>query len=246
MQSRLLRKLSILAGMALIATLGAARSAHADLTFNFQSLAGTGQGSTINFTGNSSGTGASFTLATNTAPNDFNISSTFGGTGSANGLLGNITGTFSYTTASISTSGGTQTAPLTGSGTLTILNPGAGHTNLTATVTGINIFTMGTTGGTNSGGTINLSGVTGGAGNTDLAAFAALAASSGGIETLSFQFIPSKSLTQLAAANASNSTSFSGTLTALAVPEPATVAMALTALPLLGLGAWARRRRAKV
>jgi len=35
------------------------------------------------------------------------------------------------------------------------------------------------------------------------------------------------------------------TLTGNVVPEPATVAMALTGLPLLGLGAWIRRRRAR-
>jgi hypothetical protein len=39
--------------------------------------------------------------------------------------------------------------------------------------------------------------------------------------------------------------SISGTASATVTPEPGTIAMALTALPLLGLGAYARRRRAR-
>jgi len=46
--------------------------------------------------------------------------------------------------------------------------------------------------------------------------------------------------------NAGSELQFTGrTNLVSAVPEPATVAMALTALPILGLGAWVRRRRAR-
>jgi len=243
MQLQSIRKLAVLAGMAALALIGTGMSARAELTFNFNSngpaVTG-GQGSQIVFQG--TGSGASFSQVNNNATNNFTITSTIDGTNSANGLQGNITGTFAYTT--IMTSGTTQTGALTGTGMLTIINTTG--TNLTATVTGVNIKTDGTSGATNTIGTINLSGVSGGTGNTDLAAFAALAAANGGIEALTFQFIPAKSLTDLTAAGTTSSTSFSGTLTtAAATPEPATIAMALTALPLFGLGAWVRRRRVR-
>jgi hypothetical protein len=235
---RAIQRLSTLAALATIATLGLAHPAHADLTFNFAGspATGAGTGATINFTG--TGSGASFTLAPNNAANDFTITSTTGGTGSANMLQGNISGTYAYTSVTVGPAG-LQTANLSGNGTLTILNPGG--TNLTANVTGVNIYTLGTTGGQNAGGSINLSNVTGGTGNADLVSFVNQAAANGGVETLSFQFVPAMSLTALE--SGTHNTSFSGTLAATATPEPGTIALATTALPLLGLGAWARRRR---
>jgi hypothetical protein len=51
-------------------------------------------------------------------------------------------------------------------------------------------------------------------------------------------------LANIAAGDSANVTGTT-TATAAATPEPGTIAMALTALPLLGLGAWVRRRRAR-
>ncbi len=84
-----------------------------------------------------SGTGTSGNLSfvAGVGGNDFQILTSTGGT--ANGDVGTITGTYSFTSSSISLEGAgpaTQ-APLTGSGTLTI-NDGAGH-NLTANVTSL-------------------------------------------------------------------------------------------------------------
>ena len=83
-------------------------------------IAGTGSGANLSFTAGSSGF-------------DFQVGTSTGSTG--NGDLGTISGTYSFTSASITPEGGGQQAPLTGSGTLTI-NDGAGH-NLTGTVTSL-------------------------------------------------------------------------------------------------------------
>ena len=62
---------------------------------------------------------------------------------------------------------------------------------------------------------------------------------------LTFQFVPAKSLTALLGPG-NFKTTYSGTITTAAVPEPSTVVMAFTALPLLGLGYWRRRRQSRV
>jgi len=197
---------------------------------------------TINF---SSGLGAKveFAGATDTfifvdglGGRDFKITLISGspGTGftSLPGLEGNIGGTF--TIGAITTSGATQTAPVTGSGTFSIYD-GAGST-LTAVLTWVDIATIGTGGTINAIGTVNLSSFLYSGANTDLLA---LASNPSGIVVTSFQFIPGLNLTALTTGTNVNSTSYSGSLTA--VPEPTT--LALVGSVLVGIAVWSRSRR---
>jgi hypothetical protein len=193
-------------------------------------------GANIEFKG--SGTGASFVFNNNSGQGFVVTSSN--GVGDSVGLHGTLGGTYSYTTASIDTSGLVKTAPvLTSDGTLTItdgLNP------LTGTIAGIDVTTVGSGGLINLNGTVNLSTVSYSGTNADLKQLRDEAALGGGIVTLSFQFIPSESLTQFAATTADFTTSYSGTI-ATAVPEPSSLVVAgFGALACLG---WSLRRRSR-
>jgi len=217
----------------------AASTAQAAITLNFAA----NQGSDITFVG--AGTSSTFNLTPQSTP-QFTVTTVSGGTGSGVGITGSIisAGGFTYQQSGITTSGTTQTAALTGSGTLTLVAPGGGET-VTGTITGINVSTNGTSGGTNTTGTVNITNLAiSGSGNADLTTFYNQAVAGGGIGALTFQFIPSQSLTQLL--NGTNSTSYSGTVTAAAVPEPGTLVMAFVALPLLGIGYRLRRRKVQV
>jgi hypothetical protein len=127
------------------------------------------------------------------------------------GLQGNIGGVF--TVGAITVNGSLQTAPVTGSGTFSIVD--AGGFALSGTLQWLDVFTLGTTGGTNVGGTVNLTGLTYTGSNADLIALRNLLAAS---VVSSFQFVPGIPLTDLVNGGI-NSTSYSGTLTAR-VPEP--------------------------
>ncbi len=148
-----------------------------------------------------------------------------------NGLKGNIGGTFSVGT--ITVSGGLETAPVTGTGSFSIFD---GVNTLTADLTWQNVFTFGTQSGLNVNGVTNLSNISYSGSNAGLIEFVN---SNSHTLTLSTQFVPGKTLTQLMANGALNTNSYSGTFNA--VPEPATLAI-------LGVGAAAvirRRRRSK-
>jgi len=141
-------------------------------------------------------------------------------TGSASGLLGEITGTF--TIGTITTNGTVSTAPVTGTGGFLIHD---GAFTLSASLVWINVSQNGTGGVLNLDGSVNLTGITYGGSNPDLMA---LASAGSALNALSFQFVPVVSLATLRNGPGPNSTSFSGSV---AVPEPGTAALIV-----LGLG----------
>lgn len=178
--------------------------------------------SSITFVGNT------FSFVDDSNGFDFSVTSVTGGAGSSIGLFGNIQG--NYTVGAISTLGSLQSASVTGNGSFSITD--ASNIQLTANVAWIDIFTNGTAGGINAGGAINLTNVAYTGTNSDLLAF--VTNSTTGIGTVTFQFIPAKSLTTLTS-GAAYSTSYSGSITNVpAVPEGGS-ALALLGLALVGI-----------
>ena len=122
--------------------------------------------------------------------------------GTASGLVGQLAGT--YTIGTITTSGNVNSAPVTGSGTLTIFD---GANTFTATATWVDVQQVGTGGSLNMNGAVNLTGVSYAGTNADLRA---LANAGSGFNVLSFHLKPGKSLSGLATGPGSFQTSFSG------------------------------------
>jgi hypothetical protein len=191
---------------------------------------------TIQFNGGSD----SFQLNPTGAPtggNQFQITGVQNGVSSAadsavEGLGGYVTGgPWSYGTITTSGLGGnTQSASVTGGGTLTIPD-GTGH-DLTGTINWITIETVvGNASSVNGGLLVNVTGLSYSGSLTDLEN---LVASSFGTMDLSFGFSPAKTLTQLSTGTGHYNTAYSGNITG-AVPEPTT--MISGALLLLPFGA---------
>lgn len=179
-------------------------------------------GSYINFDGKSH-----FSFAT--AKNNLQITSD----GTAAGLLGEITGT--YTIGSVVTSGMLSTASVSGAGTF-VIHDGHGF-NLTGTLVWDNMLQFGTGDFLNTAGLVNLTNITYAGLNPALRTFAV--GDHSATDVLSFQFGSTKKLSVLKTASAK--TSFSGELSAFRTPDVANTF-------LLGLGAFAgllalRRRR---
>jgi hypothetical protein len=135
-------------------------------------------------------------------------------TGTASGLTGEITGTF--TIGTITTIGTVSTAPVTGTGGFLVHD---GAFTLSASLVWINVSQNGTGGVLNLDGSVNLTGITYGGSNPDLVA---LASAGSALNALSFQFVPVVSLATLRNGPGPYSTSFSGSV---AVPEPGTAAL---------------------
>jgi hypothetical protein len=208
-------------------------SARANLTLDIANNAG----GNIAFTGTTTPAGAQFVFNAGTNGHAFNITGSTG-TGSAVGLNGDISGTYSYHTSGIVVNGSTQTAPVSGTGTFSIIDASS-HT-LTATVSFVNISTFMSAGVLNGSEVVNLSGFSYTGTNADLVQLKNVGAANNGIATVTFQFVPAQSLTTLT--SGTHSTSYSGNVATTAVPEPAPIALACCGLPVLGL-LWARRRR---
>jgi len=217
-------------------------SARADLRLDISNVAN----ANVEFQG--FGTSASFTFNNNTSGQGFDVTQSSNGTGpnTAVGLFGTLGGTYSYTKASIVTTGPVQTASVTTSnGSLTITD--ANNVSLTGNVTGVNVSTVGTLGTVDMSGTINLTNVSYLGTNQDLVQLKNEAAASGGVVTISFQFLPAQSLTQLTSNGLEKTTSYSGSIATTAittsslVPEPSSLAIA--GIGALGMIGFALRRR---
>lgn len=181
--------------------------------------------------------GGDFTFSP-AGPENFTTGTQIGGAGTAGGLAGDIAGTFAI--GAISTSGSTESASVTGTGTFSI-NDGSGH-NLTGTLTWVSISQTGTGSTLNDLGVANLSGLTYSGANLDLLAL--VGAHGTAIDTLDFTFTPAQALTALKAASSSSPlvTSFSGSLSPSVPDGGTTVALLGGAFSCL---AWLNARRKK-
>ena len=191
------------------------------ITLNFQSLDGT----VISFTSNST-----FGF-TSTNGYQFSISSVAGGIGDSVGLDGYLAPGGPFTIGTITTNGGLQSAPVTGTSTLHITDNAT--LDLTGTINWIDIGTVSVLGIINLNGQVNLTAITYTGTNSDLTA---LAAAGSATDVVTFQFVPAKDLTQLSTTG--GQTSYSGSITT--VPEPG--AWVLVAMG-TGLGVFLRGRR---
>ena len=192
------------------------------ITLDFSNLVGT----EVAF----SNGGFSFTSATN--GDQFNITGVTGGAGDSVGFDGYLTATDAFTIGSITTNGVIQTAPVSGSAMLHITD--SVGTDLVGSVQWVDITTVGVGGILDLSGTINLTGITYPGASSDLNALASAGAAA---DSVTFQFVPAESLTQLK--NTGGQTSYSGTINA--VPEPG--ALSLVCLAVLGLLPFVRFRK---
>jgi len=191
------------------------------ITLNYQGLDGT----VISFATNST---FSFT---STNGYQFSISSVAGGIGDSVGLDGFLAPGGPFTIGAVTTNGGLQSAPVTGTSTLHITDNAT--LDLTGTINWINIGTVNVLGIINLNGQVNLTGITYTGTNSDLQALAAAGSAS---DVVTFQFVPAKDLTTLKTQG--GQTSYSGSITT--VPEPG--AWVLVAMG-TGLGVFLRGRR---
>jgi hypothetical protein len=191
-------RFSMITGLLLLALSFQAKA----ITLNFQGLNGT----VINFDTNST-----FGF-TSTNGYQFSISSVVGGAGDAVNLDGYVSPGGPFTIGTIQILGLTQTAPVTGSGTLHITD--ALSTDLTGSIHWDTITTIGASGIIQLTGVLNLTGITYGGANSDLGA---LASAGSATDDITLQFL-GQTLTQLTTNG--GQTSYSGTI--FAVPEPGT------------------------
>lgn len=151
--------------------------------------------------------------------------------GSADGFAGGISGNFGV--GAITPNGPIQTAPVSGTGVLSIFD---GSDTLTADLNWIDITSLGGGSTLNTWGSANLSNIQYGGTNNDLMI---LAGAGNGINTASFQFTSPTSLTELFTNRTTvTSTSFSGSITEVPVPA----AVWLFGSGLVGTLVVARRR----
>ena len=212
---------------------------HAQLSLNFSST----PGATIQF----NGTASSFQFNSSTlvlpppigayyVGSQWSIGSETGGTGSALGQVGVFTNSpFGYgpiTTPSTGVEIATVTGPLGGLN----INDGLGNL-LTGNVNWIQVETDNSAGSINAALVVNVTGLAYAGTNPDLLT---LVADGPGSMNVSFQFSPSKMLSQLTSGSGPYTTSFSGSIS---VPEPG--AFALMVCGLTGLLVMRRRSAMK-
>lgn len=184
-----------------------------DITLDFSALAGASVrvvGTTLDFVNNASGRSLGITDSS--------------GTGDAIGKQGKMTGTWTIGAIS-SLPGGVQTAPVFGTGTLTMYD-GLGGT-LTGTLAWNDLVSIGTIEGLNLAGALNLTALQYTHGASYLVDFADLAASGKASQVLSFQFTSPVNLTKLTDGT-TRRRSFSGTIFAESVPEAGATSLLLS------------------
>ena len=202
------------------------------IVLDFDALANTD----ISFSG-----AGSFGFTSNSSGNQFQITTVQQGTGAAIGLQGYITEVNPFEIGQITDSGPIETAPVTGTATLYIVDQNG--FDLTGTIQWTDISTLyGTIGGVNFAGAVNLSDIQYSGTNPDLLAMASAGSAS---DVLSFQFDSSMLLSELV--DTPTSTSYSGSFSAsdvTAVPEPAPSAVLLAGICFCGmLTRWRMERK---
>jgi hypothetical protein len=207
--------------LAIVSFLTLAPAAHA---LNFDFVSDGNPGATVQF----NGTPKTFNFAPASTGYDFVIRTS--DNAALVGLQGNFKGTF--TIGAITIGGGLQSAPVTGTGQFTVFD---GTTALTADLVWNSAFSFGTIVGLNDVGLPNLSNVAYTGSNAGLLQ---LASDINQTASLSTQFLPGKTLTQLTAPNSFYEATYSGSYNSV-VPEPTTM------LTLLGLATVAARRKRK-
>lgn len=197
-------------------------------------------GAKLSFTGTATDDTFTFTDSTTAGAwfgKDFQITNS-NGAGTSVGLYGNINGVYKINPpiTIVGTKQSASVSVFSGPNTFSIFD---GVTSLTGTVNWIDLYTDGTSGGINAGGSINLSGLAYAGTNSDLLAF--LASSNAGTGVISFNFVNGSTLTQLTATGANNATSYSGNFAS--VPDGGST---VTLLGLAFMGAAVIRRKLKV
>jgi hypothetical protein len=224
-----MKKIFVIVGLICLTALGVGSADALTLSFaNLPANPGLGDlGGQIKFVGTNAVDTLEFTNATTGPGSGYSFS--------IDGLYGKIIGPFAIGTVTIG-SGGYESAPVTGTGTLDIFDNAV---HLTANLSWIDGATVG--GGTF--GLLNLSGVTNltnlqyAGSNTTLQNLYAIGH---GDVVASFTFSPARSLTDLKATGAVNVTTYSGTLSAVPLPG----ALVLLGAGLVRLVTYSRRKRA--
>jgi hypothetical protein len=228
----------ILPALLAVALPGVERQAHATyINLGFAAS----PGANLQFNGNDPGAGqtGSFSFLNNGSGNAIMIVGS-DGTGDSTGTMGTISGSFNI--GAITTSGSTQSAPVTGTGTISIADGSGGF--LTGTIDWLNISTFGgSIGGLNTAALVNLSNIS--YSGSSLQDFLDFGSNSGGEATLQFVFSTPRSLTQLTQnGTTTNALAFSGSLSNAPVPSSAIMILSLCPLGLAGMFLHRRRNRA--
>lgn len=166
---------------------------------------------------------------------DFVITSSSGG--EVTGLKGSLSGAPAFTVGPVAVFGPLQVATVSGTGTFSIFD---GVDTLTADVTFDEIVSVGTTVGLSFSTAVNLSNIAYTGSNVGLLN---VLYSIDPSLTIAATFNPGKSLTQLMAKGAENTTSYAIAFSGQPVPEPSTMALLTVGLGMVGFSLARARRR---